>query len=123
MQLRHSQLWLANGFLILVVGIAIFFSPLGVGTALNQEKDTPEILKAILSLEVTRADIAVVGSNPKRMLVRSFSSLRSHLEQQGWTWQDQLGAQVVYRKDEQPLNGSCGMYSRHYMICDLDQNP
>jgi hypothetical protein len=103
------------------VGILSFFFLFG--SALRQEKDTPDILGSILSMELTRATVMPVNSNQKRLLVKSFSSLKTHLEEKGWTEIDQMGAFVRYRKSSQSLNASCGMYSRNYMICDLNKTP
>jgi len=99
-------------------GLAFFIY---FGAALSQERDTPEIFKSALQMEFGGKDIALVNGNRDRLLVRSFDSLKTHLEQQGWTWQNQFGAGVFYQKGNQRLAASCGMYSRRYMICDLTQ--
>ncbi len=93
------------------------------GSALRQEKDTPDILKSVFSMELNRSSVMPVNSNQKRLLVKSFSSLKTHLEKKGWTEIDQMGAFVLYRKSSQSLSASCGMYSRNYMICDLNKTP
>ncbi|MBE9014544.1 hypothetical protein IQ250_30595 [Pseudanabaenaceae cyanobacterium LEGE 13415] len=91
------------------------------GAALSQERDTPEILKSALQMELGGRNVVLVNGNRDRLLVRSFDSLRTHLEQQGWTWEDQFGAVTFYRKDNQRVLANCGMYSRRYMLCDLTQ--
>ena len=74
-------------------------------------------------MELTRANVTLVNSNQKRLLVKTFSSLKTHLEKQGWIWMDQAGAVVSYHKGNQNLYANCGMYSRNYMICDLSHTP
>lgn len=93
------------------------------GTALRQEKDTPDVLRAALNIELTGTDVTTINSNPKRLLVRSFDALKVYLNEQGWTWKDQLGGLVIYRKGDLRLDAICGMYSRSYMICDLSKIP
>lgn len=74
-------------------------------------------------MELTRANVTPINSNKKRLLVKTFSSLKTYLEKQDWIWMDQGGAVVSYRKENQNLYANCGMYSRNYMICDLSQTP
>jgi hypothetical protein len=123
MQLRIFHLRIAVGFLMVCFSVGVLCSLFLFGTALRQEKDTPDILRVVLSMELTRVNVAEVNSNQKRLLVKTFSSLKTHLEKQGWIWTDQAGAIVSYRKGNQNLHASCGMYSRNYMICDLSQTP
>lgn len=91
------------------------------GAALSQERDTSDIVKAALQMEFSGKNVALINKNRDRLLVRSFDTLRTHLEQQGWTWKDQLGAAVFYQRNNQQLYANCGMYSRRYLICDLRQ--
>ncbi|MGG6264783.1 hypothetical protein [Leptolyngbya sp. AN10] len=99
-----------------VGGLAFF---LYFGAALSQERDTSEIVRAALQMEFGGKNVVLVNGNRDRLLVRSFATLRTHLEQQDWTWENQFGAASFYRKDNQRILASCGMYSRRYMICDL----
>jgi hypothetical protein len=89
------------------------------GSALNQEPDTANILKAALHMELNRTDVMVVNYQPKRLLVRNFPALKTHLKQQGWTWIDQAGAVVIYHRRNERMAANCHMYSRNYMICNL----
>lgn len=122
MKLKNYSLLMLKGFL-LVLGSSILIYFLPFATAINQEKDTPEIVKAAISMELTRANASIVGSNQQRLLVRSFPSLKTYLEQHGWMWTDQMGAMVIYRKEKRRLDANCVMYSRNYMICNLNQVP
>lgn len=74
-------------------------------------------------MELTRTNVAMVGSNQQRLLIRTFPSLKTYLEQYGWTWKDRMGAVVVYSKVHRRLDANCVMYSRNYMICNLNQVP
>jgi hypothetical protein len=121
MQLISPRLRITCFFLMLCSSVGVLFFLSLFGTALRQEKDTPDILRAVLSMELTRANVTPVNSNQKRLLVKTFSSLTTHLGKQGWIWIDQAGAVVSYRKGNQNLYANCGMYSRNYMICDLSQ--
>jgi hypothetical protein len=123
MNLKSSRLliFVSSLGLFLIVGVLFFLYQFG--SALRQEKDTPDVLKAAFHIELTRTDAATINSNPKRLLVRTFDALKVYMEQQGWTWTDQLGGMVIYQKGSQRLYSGCGMYSRSYMICDLSQIP
>lgn len=122
MRLQNYHLRASQGLLLLIAsGILTFL--LYFGTALSQEKDTPEILKTAMFMELTRTNVAMVGDHQQRLLIRTFPSLKTYLEQYGWTWEDQMGAVVVYSKEKRRLNANCVMYSRNYMICNLNQVP
>lgn len=121
MKLQHYRLHSILCFLFLGSSILTFL--LYFGAALSQEKDTPEILKTAMFMELTRTNVATVGDHQQRLLIRTFPSLKTYLEQYGWTWKDQMGAVVVYSKVKRRLNANCVMYSRSYMICNLNQVP
>lgn len=123
MKLQNYRLHASLSFLLFFGSSSILIFLLYFGAALSQEKDTPEILKAAISMELTRANVAMVSSNQQRLLVRTFPSLKTYLEQHGWTWKDQMGAFVVYSKEKRRLDANCVMYSRSYMICNLNQVP
>jgi hypothetical protein len=123
MILKSSRLLIFISSLGLFFVIGVLFFLYQFGSALRQEKDTPDILKAAFHIELTRTDVTTVNSNPKRLLVRTFDALKVYMEQQGWTWTDQAGSLVTYHKGSQRLDLDCGMYSRNYMICDLSQIP
>ncbi len=90
---------------------------------MNQEKDTPEILKAAMRMELSLSTAARIGSGQQRLLVRASSGLESYLNQRGWTLADRLASLFIFRQGKQRLDADCGMYSRNYMICDLDRVP
>lgn len=125
MKRQNSYAWLTTAttiaVLVLLSGAGAFF--LIFGSALGQERDTPDVLKAILQLELSRADVVAIKGNPQRLSVRSFSSLQASLERQNWILDDRLGAAVFYHKSNQKLMANCGAYSRYYLICDLDRVP
>jgi hypothetical protein len=97
MKLGSPHLSILMNFLLLVLSIGGVLVLLQFRSALWQESDTPNILKAALFMELTHADVAVVNSKPQRLLVKTFSSLKIYLEQQDWTWVDQMGAVVWYQ--------------------------
>ena len=119
MILNSSRLLTLSSFLGLLAILFLF----RFGTALHQEKDTPDILKAAFKIELSGTDITTINSNPKRLLVRSFDALKVYLEQQGWSWTDQAGSFVTYHHQNLRLNANCVMYSRNYMICNLSEIP
>jgi hypothetical protein len=90
------------------------------GAALDQESDSLAILGTILRLELSRADVLAIEGNKQRLLVRNNTALQHHLEAQGWTWTDQMGALSTYHQTSQVMYANCAMYSRFYMICNLD---
>lgn len=88
-------------------------------SAFTQEPDPLIILRTILHLELSRTDTLAINRDEQRLLVRNNAALRNHLESQGWTWVDQMGALTIYRQNSQFIHAHCSMYSRFYMICDL----
>ncbi|BAZ10365.1 hypothetical protein NIES4071_21800 [Calothrix sp. NIES-4071] len=123
MKFKNNRLLLLVIFLLVLASSSILIYLLTFATAINQEKDTAEIIKTAILMELTRSNTSVVDSNQQRLLVRSFPSLTTYLEQHGWTWADQMGAMVLYNKEKRCLNAKCQMYSRNYMICNLNQVP
>jgi hypothetical protein len=121
MKHKNSPWFIIGGMLSLLSasGLLLFFWYFG--SALGQEKNTPDVLKAIVDMELSRRDVRAIASNPNRLLVRNFYTLRTHLEQQGWTWQDQFGPRVIYQQESQSLFADCHKYSRGYMICKLSK--
>ncbi|MEM7795305.1 MAG: hypothetical protein AAF579_12760 [Cyanobacteria bacterium P01_C01_bin.118] len=91
-------------------------------SALRQESDLLVILGTILRLELSRADALAINGDTQRLLVRNNAGLQHHLEAQGWTWVDQMGALTIYRQNSQFMHANCSMYSRFYMICDLENS-
>ena len=91
-------------------------------SALTQESDPLVILGTILRLELSRADALAINGDEHRLLVRNNAALKHYLESQGWTWVDQMGALTTYRQNSQFIHANCGMYSRFYMICDLENS-
>jgi hypothetical protein len=92
-------------------------------TALTQEKDTVAIFKALFFMELKRADAAKVNANPQRLIIRNNDGLKSYMKHKGWTWVDQMGSFIAYRKGNEDLAATCEMYSRSYMICELTKVP
>jgi hypothetical protein len=113
-----------------LLGLAFLFV---FHAALGQEKDTPDILQAIARMELSRVNVVRVKDNPRRLVTRTFSDLKAYLAQSNpaqpkldpsaWEWVDQMGAMSIYRRGKERLMVSCGMYSRMYMICDLNRDP
>lgn len=120
MSLKLRYLITATGGLILLGGLGYIAS---LSTAFAQEPDTPAILRAALRLELTRTGVASVNNSKQRLLIRNDAALNRYLQIHDWQWIDQMGARSVYGRQSQRLNANCGMYSRHYMICDLDRLP
>ena len=125
--MAHTVMSLKLRYLIAAVGGFIFLCGLGyiasLSTAFAQEPDTPAILRAALRLELTRTGVASVNNSQQRLLVRNNAVLTRYLQMHSWQWSDQLGARAIYDRNTQKLNANCGMYSRLYMICDLDRSP
>lgn len=112
---------LAIASLILLSGGTIFLY-LYFAAALSQERDTPDVLKAALEMELSRADVNPIHANPNRLLVRA-SGLETYLGQQGWSQVDRFGALRIYGKGSQRLHVYCDAFSGRYLICKLYPNP
>ncbi len=114
-------------FILLVcelLGVGVLFFFLYFQSALSQEKDNLDILKAALRIELTPTELALVKGKPQRLLVKGSSdALETYLSDKGWTFVSQTGAHVVYGKGDQELYPNCENYSKRYAICDLSQIP
>jgi hypothetical protein len=124
--MTNKSSWLSSSIVLLSAfcGLGALFLFLYFQAALGQEKDTPDLVKAALTIELTSADMAWVSANQQRVLVRSSSSaLKTYLEDKGWTFADQMGGYIVYKKGDQTLNPNCEMYSGRYSLCDLSRIP
>ncbi|HTL88558.1 MAG TPA: hypothetical protein VL134_04100 [Leptolyngbya sp.] len=108
---------------ILLMGGTLFLW-LYFRAALAQERDTPDVIKAAVKLELTSADVVPIHDNPNRLIIRAGSlGFKTYLEQQGWVEVDRLGALRVYRRGTQRLHAYCDMFSTRYAICKIYPNP
>ncbi len=113
----------------IIAAISLFFGTIALiflfnfGSAVTQEPDTLNILKAAMQIQFNHTSIAAVADNKQRFLVREFSGLTLHLERQGWTFFDRIGASVFYHKGTERLSTDCRMYTRNYLLCNLDRIP
>jgi hypothetical protein len=121
MQFTLSRLHITIVSVLLCSGAGACLSLLVLGAALAQAKDTSDVAESGVSVVSTPGTVTPVTSSSQRVFVTDFSSLKMGLEGQGWTWIDQGGPLVRYRKGSQALTVNCGMSSPEYMICDLNQ--
>jgi hypothetical protein len=102
--------------LLLGAGAGSFF--LVFGAALNQEKDTVSVLRAIGQSHLTGNTVVAIQPGQNRWIVRDMAGLNQVLQQQGWNYRDRAGAMIFYQKNQARLDVSCGMFSRFYLICE-----
>ncbi len=89
-----------------------------------QHQDNADILGSILKMELGReSSRAIHEDNAQRVVTRSFSTLESYVEADGWKWLNRVGSTMTYGKQEQRLIASCSPYSPLYVICDLSEIP
>ncbi len=123
MQLTLSRSSLTVFSLLLCSGTGLLFSLSLLGAAIAQEKGNSNVAISMSLMDATHVTGTPVNSRSQRVFVSDFSSLRTSLEGQGWTWIDQAGPLARYRKGSQALAVNCGMSSPDYMMCDLNQTP
>jgi hypothetical protein len=92
--------------------------------AWSQHQDNVAILGSILKMELGHENSrAIPDDNTQRVVTRSFSTLESHVEADGWKWLNRFGSTITYGKRDQRLIASCSPYSPLYVICDLSEIP
>ncbi len=105
--------------LILGLGTSSFF--LAFGAALNQEADTPAVLRAIVQSQLSRNPVVSIQTGRDRWIVREMTELNQLMQQRGFDERDRAGAVIQYQSNTQRLDVSCGMFSRFYLICEAGQ--
>jgi hypothetical protein len=94
---------------------------LAFGAALNQEKDTAHVFRAIAQSHLSGHAAVAIQPGNDRWLVRNVNGLNRVLKQRGFVYRDRAGALIMYQSETQRLNVSCGMFSRFYMICEAEK--
>lgn len=109
---------LSGSALILSVGAGGLY--LAFGAALNQEKDTANVFRAIAQSHLSGHSAVEIQGGSDRWLVRDVTGLNQVLQKRGFVYRDRAGAMLFYQKDTQNLSVNCGMFSRFYMICKAE---
>jgi hypothetical protein len=105
----------------LILGGTVGGLYLAFGAALNQEKDTANVFRAIAQSHLSGHSAVAIQPRGDRWLVRDIAGLSQVLEQRGFVYRDRAGALIMYHSETQRLNVSCGMFSRFYMICEAEK--
>jgi hypothetical protein len=117
--MKLSTKILSGAALILSIGAGGLY--LVFGAALNQEKDTANVFRAIAQSHLSGNSAVAIQPGSDRWLVRDIAGVNRVLQERGFAYHDRAGALIMYRSENQHLNVSCGMFSRFYMICEVEK--
>lgn len=110
---------------LIVTGLALFIFMLFFGTALFQERNSLPVFSAVLRLELSGIEIAPISSNSNLLIQKvgeGEAPLTEYLSENGWEFIDRLGSAIFYEKDGATLTVSSRMFSRRYIIYELEVN-
>ena len=115
-----SQLLL---FFALIGGTSLILLTMLFKDAWSDRYNNIAILRAILTMELSREETRVIEDSPERVVTHTFKTLEPHVEADGWVWINRFGNTITYGKQDQRMIASCSPYSPLYMICDLGEIP
>ncbi|QUL98728.1 MAG: hypothetical protein IMF26_01175 [Candidatus Fermentithermobacillus carboniphilus] len=83
------------------------------------------VLIGILRLELGNKDIVLISDSDHKFIARDGSEepLTKLLAAYGWQFVDRLGSGIFYRRDGQTLYVDARMFTRRYVIYDLEHHP
>lgn len=120
---RHPRL--TQTFLLLAIasGTGLFLLYSLFKGAWSPEQDNLKILHTIFKMETSRESTLTIDGDEQQVVTRSFRSLETYVETDGWIWINRFGSTITYGEQEQRLIASCSPYSPLYMICSLSEIP
>ena len=102
------------------------FITLRFGNALMQEGNPIPILTSIIKLELTNSNYQQFSkiNNGNRYVSKNIKSSRTDLvkefmKEKDWDFKEQMGAGLVFEKDEEVVTISTRLYSKHYFLWDI----
>ncbi len=105
--------------MLLVAGLLVLS-----GGVFVQEGNPLPVLWGILRLEFSRGDVVRISPQWDGMLMiragQGLSPLTEHLGDHGWQLEEQLGSMAFYAAGDNRLSVHLRMFTRWYVICDLD---
>ncbi|ABB14466.1 hypothetical protein [Carboxydothermus hydrogenoformans] len=102
--------------LIVTLNIKIFY--------LFQEGNPIPVLFGVARLEFFGERIALISSDGSKYIAKSEyneSLLNERLSKYGWKFKDRLGSGIFYEKDGETMVVKCRMFTRRYVIYELDR--
>lgn len=87
---------------------------------LFQEGNPLPVLWGITKLEFTDANIVPFAENKLIQKEGPETPLTNYLAERGWTFKDRLGAVIFYEKDNISLFVKTRMFTRYYVIYELE---
>ncbi|MEW6663423.1 MAG: hypothetical protein ACOY9Y_07715 [Bacillota bacterium] len=112
---RKKTIILVSTVLVLVV--AIFNIKI---LYLFQEGNPLPVLWGIIKLELTDANIVPFAEYKLIQKAGPETPLTNYLAERGWTFKDRLGAGIFYKKDNTSLFVKTRMFTRYYVIYELE---
>lgn len=100
--------------------VLLFFTIYSV-PVLFQEGNPLPVARSIVTLELTESDIVSVNERVLLQKAGPELPLTSYLENHGWEFKDRLGAGIFYEKDSALMFAEARMFTRFYVIYELDR--
>jgi len=105
---------------LILLGVVLVAILLNVDAlAIFQEGNPFPVLWAILQLELSESKVVPFGGD--RLIQKDGPEipLTYYMAQRGWSFQDRLGAGIVYSKRGEDLTVIARCFSRHYVVYDI----
>ena len=120
---RHPNITQVFLLLAIASGTSIFLLYLLFRGAWSTHQDNVAVLSTIFKMELSRKDTLALSDSPQQVITRSYKTLDSYVEPDGWSWVNRFSGTITYGKQEQRLIASCSPYSPIYIICSLSEIP
>lgn len=118
-----------NRPIIIILGLALIVLLWILALLYRQEGNPLPFISAAARLSANRSAIEPISNLPGVYLIRSgdgIAPLVKLMEAQGWQYQEQLGAGIIFYQDGKLMTAVSRMYSRLYMIVvvpSMEQTP
>ena len=130
---RHPKITQVVVLLLLVSGTGIFLLYLLFRDAWSPEQDNIGVLRTIWRMELARKSTLAIeeaaqaenfpAQMPQQVVTRSYQTLETEVDSDGWVWINRFGSTITYGKQEQRMIASCSPYSALYLVCTLSEIP
>lgn len=109
--------------LLVVFAAFVIFVALVIlaGEVIVQEGNPLPVIRAVLKLELTGADIVPLNEDGSKLIQKAGPEdpLTKYLAASGWVFRERLGAAIFYEKDSKKLTVEARMLTRRYVVFEL----
>lgn len=112
-----------------LVAVAILFGLLYRPLLYRESSGNPlPYLRAMVKLELTDTNLVLITPDATILMQKCCPQplsqpLTDFLTPMGWIYQDQMGAALLYAQGQNRLTATSRMFSRRYVVYDLERAP